>query len=191
MKKTTPQKNQSSKPAAATNPDDAEKPRGVNPRKALFETYYKNGGPGFRAGNAYRSALAAGYAPITAKANCHLLAREARVQVAEGLTALGVDGFSQAEKLLELREAKAVKWNPDKHPGRPAKGKKPAIAARGGWDVFEDNDAQLRTTQEINRILDSYPAPKEPTDSRPVQIIFPATFGNLSVKASGGKGGSG
>lgn len=165
--------------ASSKTPGDSEKSSGVNPRKALFDAYYRNGGPSFRVGNAYQSAIAAGYSPITAKANCHLLARDSRVQVAEALEALGVDGFSQAQKLLELREAQAVKWNPAKYPGRPAKGKKPGIAARGGWDYFADGNVQLEATKEINRVKDAYPAPREPIDGRdqrPITIIFPATW---------------
>jgi hypothetical protein len=147
-------------------PKAAEEQRGVNPRKALFETFYRNGGPDFPPGNAYRSALAAGYSPITAKANCHLLAREVRVKTAEALEACGCDGFSQAEKLIELREAKTVKWNPKKN----------------RWDTFQDGDLQLRAVQEINKILDAYPAPKETNDTRPVMIVLPKNFSNLAQK---------
>ncbi len=64
------------------------------------------GGLHFSPGNAYQSAVAAGYSPNTAKSKCHILARRARVKVAAALEALGCDGFSQAVKLLELREAR-------------------------------------------------------------------------------------
>lgn len=155
MGKSKRRKDRSSTPAAPKNPTEAEKPRGVNPREALFEVYYRDGGPGFRVGKAYRSALAAGYSPITAKPNCRLLGRKARVHVAEVLQALGVNGFSQAKKLLELREEKTVRWN----------------SKREKWDTFEDVDVQLRTDQEINRILDACPAPRESIDSRDKRAI--------------------
>jgi hypothetical protein len=145
-----------------------------NPRRALFGTFYRTGGPNFRPGNAYRSAIAAGYSAATAKSNCHLLAREARVRTAEALEALGCDGFSQAGKLLQLREAKTVKWNPSKGASK----KKP----KGGWDVFEDNGTQLSTTQEINKLQGAYPDPVAGADNRPIQIIFPKNFSDTLTK---------
>jgi len=130
---------------------------GANPRQASFDAFYLNGGLDFSPGNAYKSAIAAGYSPNTAKSNCHILARRASIKVSIALEALGCDGFSQATKLLALREAKTVRWN----------------QKREKWDEFEDTDVQLRATQEINRLQDSYPAPKEPTeDSRPITIVF-------------------
>ncbi|HWY05308.1 MAG TPA: hypothetical protein VNY24_00505 [Candidatus Acidoferrales bacterium] len=147
-----------------------------NPRRALFNNFYRMGGPGFPPGNAFRSAIAAGYTVATAKSNCHLLAREARVRTAEALEALGCDGFSQGGKLLQLREAKTVKWNPSK--GGTKK------TPKGGWDVFEDNDTQLRTTQEINKIQGAYPDPAEGTAGRPIQIIFPRNFSDALTKES-------
>ncbi len=161
--------------------EKAEKKPEANPRRALFDMFYRNGGPNFSPGNAFQSAIAAGYSPATAKSNCHLLAREVRVRTAEALEALGCDGFSQAQKLLHLREAKTVKWNPSKEltlrAGR--KGKRVQKIVKGGWDAFEDSDTQLRTTQEINKIQGAYPDAKE-GDGRTVQIIFPASFANLT-----------
>src|SRR5579864_8628919 len=118
---------------------------GANPRQASFDAFYLNGGPNFSPGNAYKSAVAAGYSSATAKSNCHILARRASIKVNIALGALGCDGFSQASKLLELREAKTVRWN----------------QKREKWDEFGDADVQLRATQEINRLQDAYPAPKE------------------------------
>lgn len=175
-------------------PQGSEEREGLNPRQALFEEFYRQGGPDFRPGNAYQSALAAGYSPITAKANCHILARKIRVDVKEALEMLGCDALSQAKKLLALREAQLVKWNPAKYPGVRAQRKtkktaaSPGKPARGGWDVFEDNTTQLETTKEINRIFGAYPAPKEPGDNRPVQIIFPPDFKSVTVRAPETKG---
>jgi hypothetical protein len=137
---------------------------GMNPRQATFEAFYRNGGPDFRPGNAFRSAIAAGYSQNTARSKCHILARRSNVKVAEGLEALRCDGFSQATKLLKLREAKTVRWNSKKEK----------------WDVFEDADVQLRAVQEINRVQDGYPAPKEKVeDSRPITIVFPRNLSSL------------
>jgi len=158
-------------PKDQNNTDTVEKKPDANPRRALFDMFYRNGGSSFPAGNAYQSAIAAGYSQATAKSNCHILARKARVRVAEALEALGCDGFSQAHKLLQLREAKMVKWNPSKG----GKKKKP----KGGWDMFEDNDTQLRTTQEINKLQGAYPDPQDPGAPMSVQFIFPENFANL------------
>ncbi|MGC1107099.1 MAG: hypothetical protein WA876_11220 [Candidatus Acidiferrales bacterium] len=137
---------------------DSTDPKGMNPRQAAFDAFYLSGGQGFRSGNAYKSAIAAGYSPNTAKSNCHILTRRANVKVGAALEALGCDGFSQATKLLDLREAKTVRWNQKKE----------------DWDEFEDADVQLRATQEINRIQGGYPAPKEKVqDNRPITIVFP------------------
>lgn len=165
------------KTASEPRKDGSEKQE--NPRRALFDNFYRTGGPGFPPGNAFRSAIAAGYSVATAKSNCHLLAREARVRTAEALEALGCDGFSQAGKLLQLREAKTVKWNPSKSGTK----KKP----KGGWDVFEDNDTQLRTTQEINKLQGAYPDPVEGAENRPIQIIFPKNFSDALSKESAGE----
>jgi len=144
-----------------TGPAEQE---GANPRQASFDAFYLNGAPAFRPGNAYKSAIAAGYSANTAKSNCHILARRASIKVALALEALGCDGFSQAAKLLELREAKTVRWNQKTEE----------------WDEFGDADVQLRATQEINRLQDAYPAPKEKVeDSRPITIVFPKSLSSM------------
>lgn len=148
-------------------PADLVEQEGANPRQASFDAFYLNGGPDFRPGNAHKSAVAAGYSPNTAKSKCHILSRRARVKVVAALEALGCDGFSQATKLLELRKAKTVRWNQKKEQ----------------WDEFEDADVQLRATQEINRLQDAYPAPKEKVeDSRPITIVFPKSLSSMMPK---------
>lgn len=170
-------------PKEPARTDTTEKKPESNPRRALFDVFYRNGGPNFRAGNAFQSAIAAGYSPATAKSNCHLLARESRVRTAEALEALGCDGFSQAQKLLHLRDAKTVKWNPSKQLTLRAggKGKRVQKTVKGGWDTFEDNDTQLRTAQEINKIQGAYPDPEKTGDARTIQIVFPENFANIPV----------
>jgi hypothetical protein len=171
----------SREPKERDKTDIVEEKAEANPRRALFDMFYRNGGPGFAAGNAYQSAIAAGYSPATAKSKCHLLARDLRVRTAEALGALGCDGFSQARKLLQLREAKTVKWNPSKRLTLSAggKGKRARKIVKGGWDTFEDSDTQLRTTQEINKLQGAYPKPEEPSAATSIQIIFPENFTNL------------
>ena len=127
-------------PGTPRSQKPAGEQEGANPRQASFDVFYLNGKSDFSPGNAYKSAIAAGYSPNTAKSNCHILARRASIKVARALEALGCDGFSQATKLLELREAKTVRWNQKKE----------------RWDEFEDADVQLRATQEINRLQDAY-----------------------------------
>lgn len=74
---------------------DPVEQEGANPRQASLDAFYLNGGPDFSPGNAYKSAIAAGYSSATAKSNCHILARRASIKVARALEALGCDGFSQ------------------------------------------------------------------------------------------------
>jgi len=143
---------------------DPVEQEGANPRQASFDVFYLNGGLNFSPGNAFKSAIAAGYSSATAKSNCHILARRASIKVARALEALGCDGFSQAAKLLKLREAKTVRWNQKTEQ----------------WDEFKDADVQLRATQEINRLQDAYPAPKEKVeDSRPITIVFPKSLSSM------------
>lgn len=131
--------------------------------QARFDKFYDEGGEDFAPGNAYQSALAAGYSATTAKAKSHLLARRARIKTSQALEALGCDGFRVASKLVALMDAKTVKWNPGEE----------------DWDVFEDNHIQLAATQEVNKVQDAYPAPKESGDHTPIQIVFPANFASL------------
>jgi hypothetical protein len=134
----------------------------IDPREARFREFYDQGL------SAKQAALRAGYSAPMAHSKSYLLAQRVKRTVAERLIARGCDADSQAGKLIALREAGAVKWNTKKE----------------RWDQFQDNDVQLRATQDINRILDAYPAPKEPTDTRPVTIIFPSSFANLAKAKS-------
>jgi hypothetical protein len=135
------------------------------PRQEKFRELY------LQTGNAFQSAKDAGYADATAKTDSWRMARAIRLSLADALRARGIDEVSQAKKLAKLQRARTVKWN----------------SANEEWDKFGDSDVQFRATQEINRLLDAYPAPKEITgDNRPIQIIFPANFSNLISKAEAG-----
>lgn len=165
-------KSKASRRQQARKPQAPDSQEGLNPRQALFEQFYRGGGPGFPAGNACRSAIEAGYTRITAKANCHILARRANIKTAEALQLLGRDGFAQARHLVKLCSAKTVRWNQKKE----------------RWDTFEDASVQLDAVKEINRLQDSYPAPKEPTaETRPIQIVFPVDFASVTVRADHGE----
>lgn len=131
-------------------------------RRAKFRERY------LATGNAYQSARDAGYAESTARTKSWELARSIRIEIGDALRARGLDEVSQARKLEKLQNAKCVKWN----------------ANAEDWDTFEDGDIQMRATQEINRLLDAYPAPKESDQRSPVQIIFPASFGAIAVQAA-------
>lgn len=121
-----------------------------------------------KTGNALQSAKEAGYSESVARADSWKFARAVRISLADALRARGIDEVSQAEKLAKLQEARTVKWNPSEEE----------------FEEFGDSDVQMRATQEINRLLDAYPAPKEVTgDNRPIQIIFPTNFANLAPKS--------
>lgn len=142
-----------------------------DPRKTAAKEFYRSGGPDFKPGNAFQSLLAAGYSRATAKSNCHLFARKVNASVQAALRAQGHDEHSQAAKLIKLTEAKLSRWN----------------SAAEAWDEFEDNHTQLAATQEINKIFDEYPAPKDqPGNSQNIQIIFPVNFSDAMSKESAG-----
>ncbi len=107
-------------------------------------------------GNAYRSALAAGYARNTAKVKSCEMARLVRVKAAEALRALGIDETQVALKLKEKLGAKEFRWNP----------------AKKKWETFIAHKPQLEATKELARILDMYPAQKigGPTGSDPIPV---------------------
>ena len=85
------------------------------------------------------------------------MAAPIRLEMAAALRATGLDEHSQAKKLAQLREARTVRWN----------------AKKNKWDTFDDGDVQMRATQEVNRLLDAYPAPKEKVeDSRPINVFI-------------------
>ena len=112
-------------------------------------------------GNAYKAALAIGMKPSTAKAGAWRIVRALKLQVAEALEMLGIDAVSQARKLIALREARLVKWNPSEEQ----------------WDTFLDSSTQMEATKEINKLLDAYPAAKRPPNETPPVQVF---FGNLA-----------
>jgi phage terminase small subunit len=57
-----------------------------------------------KTGNAYQSALAAGYSRATAESDSYKLARLVKVKMAEALRTIGVDEISVARKLKDLLE---------------------------------------------------------------------------------------
>jgi hypothetical protein len=145
------------------------KPKNAKPNDLLRQEKFRE--LYLQTGNAFQSSKDAGYSDKTAKTDSWRMARAVRVSLADALRARGIDEVSQAQKLAELQQAETVKWNPSAEE----------------FEVFGDSDVQFRATQEINRLLDAYPAPKEITgDNRPIQIIFPSNFSNLISKSEAG-----
>lgn len=111
----------------------------------------------------------AGYSPNTVKNKGAGMAAEIRASMAEAYRRAGLTEERSAQKLAKLLDAETVKWNPKK----------------SRWDAFGDGDLQLRAVQEINRVLDGYPAPKEPTeDSRPITIVFGKSLSSMMPPAA-------
>ena len=112
-------------------------------------------------GNASKAARQIGMNPKLAAANAWRLVRAIKLQVAEVLEMYGIGAVSQARKLMQLQEARLVKWNPGEEQ----------------WDTFLDSSTQMEATKEINRLRDEYPASKRPTPEMPPVQVF---FGNLA-----------
>lgn len=120
---------------------------------------------------AYASAKAVGYAESTAHSMSGAMANAVRSEYIGELRAHGITAKFKAKKVRQLLDAKMPKWNPEEKE----------------FELFENADIQLRTLQDVNKIEDEYPAPKEFTgDNRPIQIIFPANFSNLTVRTTDG-----
>lgn len=120
---------------------------------------------------AYASAKAVGYTEATALGKSGAMANQARSEYIGELWAQGITAKFKARKVRQLLDAKMPKWNPEEKE----------------FELFENADIQLRTLQDVNKIEDEYPAPKEFTgDNRPIQIIFPANFSNLTVRTTDG-----
>lgn len=150
-------------------------------------------------GKAYQAALAAGYPKPYAKAKAYILASRVKMHMGQVLVIQGADYHYFASKVRQLCEAKAPKWNPTKYPAvkavRATKKRKarPAQAARGGWDLFEDGSTQRGAVDMGLKLLDAYPAlkvggPDGSGDAIPVRIV--SSIGRPS-KADGAKSTAG
>jgi hypothetical protein len=85
------------------------------------------------------------------------MAASERIAVGDALREIGLDAVAVAKKLRRLLNARAVRYNP----------------GCKRFESFDDGDVQLRTVQEIAKLLDLYPAPKTDDDTRPVIVQFP------------------
>jgi hypothetical protein len=110
--------------------------------------------------NAVRTAIAIGVKPTSAKANAHRLARAVKLEMQEALDAIGMDTVAVAKKLAELLEAKKRIWNREEQK----------------WDVFPDTTVQLEAVKEINRLLNTYPAPKPDIEPTTVTVVIDPTM---------------
>jgi|SRR5579872_392694 len=127
-------------------------------RRLKFEAEVAAGKTNAEAGRA------AGYAESTIKNKLGKVADPVRASMAEAYRRAGLTEQRSAGKLAQLLEAHTPKWN--------AKGKR--------WDVFADSEIQFRAVQEMNRVLDGYPAPKEKVeDSRPITIVFGKSLSSM------------
>jgi hypothetical protein len=161
---------------------DAKQPRANarenDPKFAKFQELY------IETGNAYDSAKAAGYSEVYAKSHAHKLAARVRVKMGVALAAVGVDRVSLARRLARKLDATTVKWNPNKvvRPAVKASKQQPELPElRGGWDTFEDTQAQLRATEMALELTDSYPAkrfggPGGPGGGDPIPIIIQSSI---------------
>lgn len=83
-----------------------------DPRFEIFARLYVSGGAGFKAGNAMRSAIEAGYDAKYARAHSHLLLGRLKLRGAPVLKAVGIDEFFIAKKIKRLLGAKTLRYNP-------------------------------------------------------------------------------
>jgi len=106
--------------------------------------------------NAYQAALRIGMKVSSARANAHRYARIVNLELKPALQAAGLTAEYRAKKLKQLCEAKTPKWNPK----------------RQAWDLFDDGHLQLEAVKEINRVDDSYPAPKPEVEPTVVNVVI-------------------
>jgi hypothetical protein len=142
-------------------------------RRAKFRELYLTGPEGIR-GNARQAARAAGYSDATAQNSAHKMAARERIAIGDSLRNHGLDETAITKKLKFLLHAKTPKYNP----------------GTKDFEIFEDGDIQLRTAQELSKLLDLYPAPKTDEDMRPVTVNFPkGGFSALLALHGGDDGG--
>jgi hypothetical protein len=135
-------------------------------RKAKAEQeYLARGGTG-----AEDAVLAAGYSPSYARSRAHAVLADINFEIQQAMRSLKYGATEVARDTIALTTAKTVKWNSNQEE----------------WDTFADNDVRLRAIQQAAQFL-GFAAKREDTgDQRPIQIIFPANFGNLAVKVESG-----
>lgn len=120
------------------------------------------------------AARIAGYSPSVASNKAHKMAEPIRSSMAEAYRRAGLTEERSARKLGELIDARTPRWN----------------SAKKRWDYFGDADVQMRAAQELNRVLDGYPAPKEKVeDARPITIVFPSDMKSLMPAGAEKAGG--
>jgi hypothetical protein len=115
------------------------KPENRSRRKRDLDVrFMKAEGIYLRDGNAYQAMLSAGYSEKTARSNCSQFKDRIYVRLCRVLKARELDEWRVARKYEQLLDAKAVKFQPKT--GEP-------------W-YLEDSDIQLRTANEIRRIIE-------------------------------------
>jgi len=92
----------------------------------------------------------------SARANAHRYARIVNLELKHAIRAAGMTAEYRAKKLKQLCEAKTSKWNPKKK----------------SWDMFDDGHLQLEAVKELNRVDDSYPAPKPDAEPMTFELVI-------------------
>lgn len=100
--------------------------------------------------NADRAAREAGYAPSTARVQSHMMAQRVLGGLKAALWRKGVAVDRMADKLVQLFDAKAPKWNADTKT----------------WDTFENTDAQVAAYDRIKAVLEPAPPQRLEVDIR-------------------------
>lgn len=129
------------------------------------QEYLARGGQG-----AEDAVLAAGYSPSYARSRAHEVLADIHYEIQQAMRTLKYGATEVARDTIALTKAETVKWN----------------SANEKWDKFTDNDIRLRATRQAAEYLGFAPKREDVGDQRPIQIIFPANFGNLAVKVDAG-----
>lgn len=129
------------------------------------QEYLARGGQG-----AEDAVLAAGYSPSYARARAHDVLADVNFEIQQAMRSLKYGAAQIARDTIALTQAETVKWNSNMEE----------------WDTFADNDIRLRAVRQAAEFIGFAPKREEAGDQRPVQIIFPANFGNLAVKVEAG-----
>lgn len=101
-------------------------------RQRRFRSFY------LETGNAYESAIAAGYSPVTAKTHAWRMAAAAEETLRDQCDLIGLTKLSLVLALKRALTAKEPKWN--------AKSEK--------WDLFENASVQLAAYDRLKEIIE-------------------------------------
>lgn len=127
-------------------------------RRRRFRDFY------LQTGNALDSALAAGYADITAKTHAHRMAAAAEETLRDQCDLLGLTKMVLAQTLRRALFAKEPKWNQKTE----------------SWDLFEDSATQLAAYDRLKAIIEPE-VPKPQTGALKVGVRVAAAAAEPSA----------